>query len=61
MINVVQRLQDAFPDRKFTIKTQVCVNDYEFYNSLEFLTFLDKLSEDMTDEEYMNTDFYIND
>ena len=62
MINVEQRLKEAFPSRNFTLKTslKVYTNDVDFYNSFEFIDFLDKLSKEMTFEEYMNTDFYIN-
>lgn len=59
MINIQKRLKEAFPDREFTIKTQVYVNDTDFYFSNEFVCFLDKLSEELTDDEYINTDFFI--
>jgi hypothetical protein len=60
-MNVEGEVKKAFPDRVFRFEktTKVYVKDYEFFNSHEFIEFLEALAKKMTDDKYIGTDFYL--
>lgn len=62
MVDIESKFKEKFPDQNIDIKIHrsIYVSELVFDNP-EFNKFLDEIASEMSDEEYMNTDFMIED